>query len=52
MTRYAISDNHCKNIARYGYFDPFVDQQEDSTRKRDRKTHTSTGLNKGGIYNG
>lgn len=52
MTRYAIDDNHCENIARYGYFDPFAEQQTDTRSRRDRKNYTANGLNKGGIHNG
>ncbi|ELA7176154.1 hypothetical protein Q5V21_002398 [Vibrio parahaemolyticus] len=50
MTQYAISENHCKNIARYGYFDPFTEMNGGDSRKRDRRTQTNNGLQKGGIF--
>ncbi|EKO3832920.1 hypothetical protein NTH52_003910 [Vibrio harveyi] len=50
MTQYAISENHCENIARYGYFDPFTETNNGDSRKRDRRTQTNNGLQKGGIF--
>ncbi|EOK5607309.1 zonular occludens toxin domain-containing protein [Vibrio parahaemolyticus] len=50
MSQYAISESHCINIARYGYFDPFTETNDSDSRKRDRRTQTNNGLQKGGIF--
>ncbi|WP_346338876.1 zonular occludens toxin domain-containing protein [Vibrio parahaemolyticus] len=38
LTQYAMQPQHCENIARYGYFDPF--QLEDDERKRPKRRNT------------
>lgn len=52
-TAYALDPEHCVNVARYGYFDPFMSKDKQGSHRAGNNTRTGkngTTLNNGGIY--